>query len=634
MKRTTLFLLAMLVAGAGLLLWTRTAGRKEALHPAERFRLQTAAALSREFPLGIITTSALPADPVRLENGFIRLRERGARWACLEAGTNRVSAQRLIQSSRKAGIRLFLSTQEAAVPAAAPDSPFRLQAAGSAIVGFWKGLDSRPEAILLSSRLTNEEAIAAYAPYAIAIATNLVPAFAITPAELAGTFARLVPASPVLACALSAGSADDSLDVGRFVALGQSAVAAAAKAGMTPVFLLPPERPSSLRHSAGTAMSWQVWASIALGARGILLEQDGTQWPPSLPPVFSELAPFHPLMRRLEPCPDYLGNLMLTGTVYPGDLARLFLDSRRKSFVAVIVQSPLRPQGSAITLRGGPLAPLQGSPPLGRLRPGQGGFYKLVLPPATASVLREARSLSILPRPLRDRLFIPTYGSEFSVLCDRDNTPRILHAQEPVALLVEPDIHLEPLAGSPARIPQPARHYPSFRKAHIDGYSLYRITLSNRYHRLIILEEDGSTPGYNERVASMSNVGVTRNGICPMPVRKGVLSADAGDCHLTYDLDAFRAVSGLSRDYPLYFQFDGANTLGKPDTRFHVWTGPARGDLTERVSPGKPAPLVYLEGTDKWLKIGMPYRDADESQPVLQRWSFFTWIQADPSEKE
>lgn len=626
MKRLTVFALAILLAGAGLLLWTRAAGRKQAIHPAERFRRHTATAVSREFPLGILTTSALPADPARLENGFITLRDRGVLWACVESGTNPASAERLIKAARKAGIRLFLSTRQATAQGAAQDS--------APVAGFWKRLGSKPAALVLHSRLADEEAIAAYAPYAIAVATNLVPAFAITPAERAEAFARQVPASPVLGCDLSPDSTNHPLDFGRFVDLGQRAVAAASKAGMTPVFVLPPERPSSLRHSAAYATSWQAWASVALGARGVLLSQDGTQWPQSVPPVFRQLAPFHPLMRRMEPCPDYLGKLMLTGTVYPGDLARLFIDARRKTFVAVIVHSPLRPQGTPVTLRGGPLSPLQGSPALDRLGPGQGGFYKLDLAPATASVLREARSLSVLSRPLRDRMFIPTYGSQFSVLCGRDNTPEMLHAQEPVALLVEPDVDLEPLAGSPARSPQPARNYPSFKKVHIDGYSLYRIRVSDRYNRLIILEEDGSTPGYNERVASMANVGVTRNGICPLPVRKGVSSLDAGECYLTYDLDAFRTVSGLSQDYPLYFQFDGANTLGTPDQRFHVWAGPTPGNLTERASPRKPAPLVYLEGTDKWLKIGMPYRASDESQPVLKRWNFFTWLRADPSRKD
>lgn len=626
MKRFVLFMLAVLLVGVGLLLWTRTAGRKKPIHPAERFRRHTATAISREFPLGILTTSALPPDPNGLENGLRTLREHGIHWACLDAaGTNRVATANLLKAARKAGVRLILSAPQSD-PGATERGARWLQADGYSFVTFWKGMASKPEALLLHSNLADEQTIAAYAPHAVTAANNLIPAFAVITAELAESFVRQVPASPVLGCAISLESANHSIDFGRFVDLGQHAVSAASKAGMTPVFVLPPDQHSTLRRSAAPINSWQVWASIAIGARGVLVSNADTPWPPSIPAVLTELAPFHPLLRRMEPCPDYLGKLTLVGAVYPGDLARLFHDARRKSFVAVIVTSPLRPQGTAVTLRGGALAPLQGSPPLNRLKPGQGGFYKLDLPSATASVLREARSLTPLARPMRNRMFISTYGSQFSVLCDREDTPKILHCREPVALLVEPDVHLEPLAETAPCILPPAHNYPSFRKAHINGYSLYRIRMTDRYRRLIILEEDGSTPGYNERVASMSNVGVAHNGICPSPVRKDVRSLQAKDCHMTYDLNAFRAVSCLRQDYPLYFQFDGANTRGEPDTRFHVWAGPDTEHMTERVSPRKPTPLVYLDGSDKWLKIGMPYKAEAESQPVLQRWNFFTWL--------
>ncbi len=627
MKRYMLATVALLLAAAGLLFWKQATRQDHNPHPAERFRRQTADDFSRNFPLGILSSS-LPATGKSLDASLESLRKAGVTLLCQKgAFTNQVATKALLASAKKTGIDLILAPEWSAIPANSRNRLEWIQTATPALIRLWNGLNPKPQAVMTALYLEDAKSIATYSPYAAAIATNLIPAFALTPASLAETFANQVPASPVLCCTMPGGSGSQPLDFNAFVEAGERTVTAASSARMTPIFTLSGDKATP--NSSGTAkLSWRIWTSAALGARGILFSPGDEQSFQSVPLAFSQLEPFRPLLGRIEPCTDYLGKVSLIGAVYPGDLARLFYDTRKKTFIAIVVLSPLRPPNSTVRLRGGTLEPVGASPAMAKLKPGQGGFYRLTLSSQAAAAMQEARSHHVLSRAQRDQIFIPTYGSRFSVLCDKSLTPRILHCKEPVALLAEPNVRIEPMAGSPPVIAPPATHYPGFRKVHVSGFTLYRISLTDQYRRIIILEEDGSTPGFNERVASMANVGVTRNGICPIPLRTGIRSLPAQECYLTYDLDAFRAISGLNPDYPLYFQFDGSNTRGTPDQRFHVWVGPDTNNLTPRVSPGKPTPLVFLSGSDKWLKIGMPYKADADSHPVLQRWNFFTWIQS------
>jgi len=420
---------------------------------------------------------------------------------------------------------------------------------------------------------------------------------------------------------LNASAATPDFDT--FLENGRTAVTAATKAGMAPLFLIPDNG-----KIPPATLSWMLWASVALGARGVLHAAPDSPWTANIPSGFDEIAAFRHLLRTVEPCEDFLGLTPLLNDVYPGDMARLFHDREKNRYLVAVVLSPLRPAGAPVTLRGGAFAPLEGSPALAALRPGHGGWYQAPLSPAVVAAMNEARSLTRLARAYRDELFVPTYGSGYAVLADASMAPRLLHCSEPVALLVNPNIVLEAVDGSRPPAQPSARNHPAFRKAHVSGHTLHRIKTVNRYRRLVILEEDGSAPGYNERVAALANVGVTHNGIRPQPVKSASNPLPAEQCHLLYDLDAFRNVSGLNPDYPLYFQFDGGNTAGQPDTRFQVWAGPDPDHMTERVSPRNYIPLVYLSGADKWMKIGMPYEPSAPTQPVLRRWSFFTWLRA------
>jgi hypothetical protein len=202
----------------------------------------------------------------------------------------------------------------------------------------------------------------------------------------------------------------------------------------------------------------------------------------------------------------------------------------------------------------------------------------------------------------------------------------MLYCAEPIALLVHPNINLSPLANSKPIVMEDSSRVFSFRSTHVSGYTLYRIENTNRFQRLVLLEENGSVPGYDSRATSIANVAVTNNGICPRPARKGITALPADQCNLIYDLNALRSIGGLPISYPVFFQYDGGNTEGYADTRFFIWSGSEPRKMTERISPRQPVPLVLLKAEDSILKIGMPFDANAATQPVLRRWIFFTWI--------
>lgn len=624
MKRLVAIACLVLVLAAGFLLWIRARNAGEALHPAEVFRRQTSAAWSSHFSIGIVRKSPVPADPKTIQTVLETLRQRHVNTLVLsETAATPAESTALAGAARHTGIRLVLEPAWAPLPSDIAGNPAQVSQAAAALERFWTVLKPKPAAVILGHDLGNNPALPFYGRYGIAATTNRIPAFPTVDPDAAEAFTQFSPASPVLCCAMRLDCiSTNPPDFNAFLEDGRRAVTAAAKAGMAPVFTIKDQG-----NTASSNLAWQLWASVALGAKGILHASGNPTLTQDIPPVFAEIAAFDSLLGRVEPCEDFLGLTPLLNVVYPGDMARLFYDPKKNTYLAAVVLSPRRVPGTPVTLRGGSLAPLPGSPPLEKLQPGHGGWYQANLPPESVAAMNEARSLTPLARVYRDELFIPTYGSRFTVLADKSMTPRMLYCMEPVAILVNPNILLEGIGGKGAAQP-PARNYPTFRKAHVSGYTLHRIKLLERYRRLVILEEDGSTPGYNERVASLANVGVTNNGICPMPAKPMAAALPPQQCHLLYDLDAFRNISGLNPDYPLYFQFDGGNTASQQDTRFHVWAGPDADHMTERVTPRSPTPLVYLVGTDKWMKIGMPYNPKAETQPVLRRWSFFTWLRA------
>ncbi len=393
---------------------------------------------------------------------------------------------------------------------------------------------------------------------------------------------------------------------------------------MTPLALL---AHNSTHDKPAPQIAWQAWTALAMGFKGVVLAlPDLPSGKTPITPAFKEMAPLRPILGRLAKCEDFLGLTPIIGKSYRGDFAQFFFDPKSRKFFVAVVLSPERPPSEPLALRGGNVTPVATSPALNQLRPGHGGLYQIPLSREKVSALNEARLLSPIPRYLRDELFVPTFGNRFSVLADNPLTPRLLYCAEPVALLVHPNVVLSPVAGATPLVEQDSTKAPAYRSAHVSGYTLYRIGTTNRFQRMVILEEDGSVPGYDLRTSAIANVGVTNNGVCPRPAQKNSPRLPPDQCHLQYDLDALRTAAGLNPSYPLFFQFDGGNTDGQSDTRFHVWTGANPGKLTERLSPRQPIPLVFLKGEDKVLKIGMPYNSTATTQPVLRRWSFFTWL--------
>lgn len=600
----------------------------KSLSPDERFRQSAATEWSTAFPLGVVWQNPPLSDESALRDTLSRLHERHVSfiWAKSDFSDITYSA-RLIKTAKANDIMVALAPSWAILPSDNTITPSWFRTATPALQRFWINLNPKPSAIAFGNTLASENAINLFGQQLQSNTTLRIPTLVTVRPDSAEAFALNVPQSPFLCCSLEllpprSGTANP---FETFIQSGTKAVNAAMKEAMTPLVILTSDSSS---QKPAPYLAWQSWAAMAMGFKGIILDDPSlpAQHAPSLA-TFKDISSFRPLLSSLIRHEDFLGLSPILGKIYPGDITQLFYNPKAKQFVIAVVLSPERPTTEPITLRGGNVQPMGISPELATLRPGQGGLYQISLSSKTVSVLNEAHHYSALPRHLRDELFLPTFGNRFTVLADESLTPQLLYCSEPVALLIHPNIILSPLANSKPLIVKDSSKALSFRAAHVSGYTLYRIATTNRFHRLVLLEENGSVPGYDMRAASIANVAVTNNGICPRPAKKGASSLPADQCSLYYDLNALRAIGGLPISYPIFFQFDGGNTDGQSDRRFFVWAGSGADKLTERVSPRQSVPLVFLKAEDSLLKIGMPYNANAATQPVLRRWSFFTWVQ-------
>lgn len=599
----------------------------QSLSPDERFRQSAATEWSTAFPLGVVWQNPPLSDESALRDTLSRLHEHHVSLIWAKSDFSDITNTAVLIKTAKANeIMVALAPSWAILPSDNTLTPTGFSTTTPALQRFWSNLNPKPSAIAIGNALASENAINLFGQQLRSNTTLRIPTLGTVHPDSTEAFARNVPQSPFLCCALElppprSGTANP---FETFIQSGSKAVHAAMKETMTPLAILTADSSS---QKPAPYLAWQSWAAMAMGFKGIILAAPNlpAQHAPFLP-TFKDISGLRPFLSQLIRHEDFLGLSPILGKVYPGDITRLFYNPKTKQFVIAVVLSPDRPATEPITLRGGNVQPLGISPELATLCPGQGGLYQMTLNSKTVSVLNEAHHYTAMPRHLRDELFLPTFGNRFTVLADESQTPQMLYCSEPVALLMHPNIILSPLANAKPLIVENSSRALSFRTTHVSGYTLYRIATTNRFQRLVLLEENGSVPGYDMRASSIANIAVTNNGICPRPAKKGSTTLPADQCSLQYDLNALRAIGGLPLSYPIFFQFDGGNTAGQSDNRFFVWAGAGDGKMTERVSPRQPVPLVFLKAEDSLLKIGMPYNASAATQPVLRRWSFFTWV--------
>jgi hypothetical protein len=596
-------------------------------------RRSTAAEWANACPFGIVLNNPALSDETALRASLTRLQEQAVSLIWVQSDSHDPNATAMLLRSAKAkSIKVALAPSWASLPADDTAPKNWTTTTLPAVQHFLTALKPKPDALALGTVLASDNAIRLFQEYQLTNTAATITTLACIRPDATETFIAHSPESAVLTCALQLkpNASGTPNDYAAFIRDGNRVVEAAQKATMTPLALL---AYNSTRDRPAPQLTWQAWTAMAMGFKGVVLAlPDPPFGTMPITPAFTEMAHLRPILARLVPCEDFLGLTPISGKSYPGDFTRFFYDPKSRQYVVAVVLSPERPGTEPLTLRGGSVTPMATTPALNQLHPAHGGLYQIPLSRERVSALDEARRLSPIARHLRDELFVPTFGNHFSVLADYTLTPRLLYCAEPVALLIHPNIVLTPVAGATPLVEQNSTKAPAYRSAHVSGFTLYRIGTANRFQRMIILEEDGSVPGYDLRAASIANIGVTNNGVCPRPARNNSHPLPPDQCLLQYDLAALRAVAGLNPSYPLFFQFDGGNTDGQSDTRFHVWAGVEAGKLTERLSPRQPVSLVFLNGEDKVLKIGMPYNPTAATQPVLRRWSFFTWLRpATPS---
>lgn len=602
--------------------------------PEERFRRSAAAEWSSACHLGVVWRNPTPGNEAAIRAAMTALKGQNISLLWIRSDfRNLEDTAMLLRTARANDIKVALAPAWADFPSDAAAIPAWLNTTAPALQRFQASLKPRPNAMAISETLSSEEAIGIFRQYQRTNTAVRMTTIGCIPPHLADAFIAGAPESATMACRLRLASnpSGTTNDYAAFIQDGTAVVRAALAGAVTPMALL---GDNATREKPAPQIAWQAWAALAMGFKGVILAApDLPSAKEPVPVEFKDIAAVRPVLGRLVKREDFTGLTPIRERSYPGDLTQLFFDPQAGQYLAAVVLSPMRPPAEHVTLRCGKVTPLTTSPALHLLRPGHGGLYQIPLNRETIAALNEASRLSAVPRHLRDELFVPTFGNRFSVLADETMTPRMLHSAEPVAVLIHPNIILAPLAGAGDLVVQDTRKAPAFHSAHVSGYTLYRIATTNRFQRMVILEENGSVPGYDLRASAIANVAVTNNGICPRPTQKGTARLAADQCHLQYDLDALRAVAGLNSSYPLYFQFDGGNTAGQLDKRFQVWSGPGPSKLTERLSPLQPVTLVFLSGEDKVLKIGMPYSAGAPTQPVLRRWSFFTWLRPAPAAK-
>lgn len=523
MKRLAMFFTTLCIALSVISCNQRAPGGCSHTPPAsraERLRQSIASEWASAFFLGVswetpplTNNAALHASLERLHNQKVSL------IRVEDSSPSPGDTSRLIRAARKHGIRVALAPSWTRIPS---DSSSTL------LHRFWNSLDSKPAAMAVGETLSESSSIA---PFGLALRTNaslrITTIGSVSP-DASVLFASSVPESALLCgvMRLFSNAAGTTNDYDAFLRDGATIVASAAKGSMTPLAMLAGSGGHSAPHRA-----WTLWAAVALGFKGIILSSPLPPSPSATSSLgFGEIDGLRRTLGALVKSDDFLGLTPILGKTYPGDFSQLFLNPRTKQVLAAVVLSPERPPAEPVTLRGGAVTPVANSPALNRLLPGHGGLYLFPLDEKAFLSITEARSYSAMPRHLRNELFVPTFGNRFSVLVNNSATPQLLHCSEPVALLVHPNITLTPLAGAKPLLMQESRKTPSFRSAHVSGHTLYRIGTVNRYQRIVLLEENGSVPGFDVRASAIANIAVTNNGICPRPSKKDTPRLPASQC--------------------------------------------------------------------------------------------------------
>lgn len=581
----------------------------------EQARQAIASVWANDFPLGLLWNNPTLNNKSALENALSQFAGQQVSQLWIKSDLQDLTGTSdLLKLAKANDIKVVINPSWAS--SLSPTTIPTLQ-------NLWNTLRPKPQAVIIGSILSTASDMVIFARHQNSNTLQRITTIGIAETNAVEMFAKVAKQSAILCTSLhldTSRTASNRYET--FIGNANQAVNAAKIGGMTPLLLLNVDS----NVSQPPHFSWQAWAAVASGFKGIIIA-DKANKPATPPSAFKPLSELRPLLGRLVKHDDYIGFSPIMDMTYPGDITQLFYDPITKKYLIAVVLSPDRPTSTPVTLRGGGVKAIAPSADLASLRPGEGGLYQLPLQGQPVDDLAEANQLTALPRGQRDDLFVPYFGSHFSVLADKSMNPQMLYCSEPVALLVHPNVLLSPLVNATPLVLENSSKIFSFKSAHVSGYTLYRINFTNRFQRLILLEENGSIPGYDLRAISVTNVGVTNNGICPRPKKPGAPTLPANQCNLQYNLDALRAIGGLDPSYPIFFQFDGGNTEGQADTRFYVWAGASVTNAKERVSPRRPVPLILLKAEDKVLTVGMPYIRNAPTTPVLRRWKFFTWVQ-------
>ena len=212
----------------------------------------------------------------------------------------------------------------------------------------------------------------------------------------------------------------------------------------------------------------------------------------------------------------------------------------------------------------------------------------------------------------------------------------VASAEEPredVALLLSPNVaRLEPIGGAPAvKLGEPVAPFRAASVALEPGQgALYRLHLAEKMKRTLLFSETFMKDDFAAKAVQAANVKAEGEAGKPRILRATASEPNVENnpfpqcgCFLLYDLSTL--VPPADGRSVRLLEHGGWGTTPSSGQGVFIWAGPAQDNLAPLVSSAKPRQVVPLAPEQRFVKIGVSFRQASPEYSGLSHWSLVQW---------